>query len=179
MKNFKWMVGLFVLMSGAMLAEGVLPRDVILQRVERCRRFEHAQDRRDALDALKTRSGLSQDEWATMLFDVATNRSDRFILNDVGRYASTNHLSRLQAVVTNANFSSSFRLAAFRAFARADGYGERTASLVCNQSLKNNANRELSEHDLLLQVRSLMPTNEVTRGSFERCVRRMKEGNAR
>ena len=179
MKNFKWMVGLFALTSGMVLAEGALSRDVLLQRVERCRRFEHAQDRRDALDALKARSGLSQDEWATLLFDVATNRNDRFVLNDVGRYASTNHLSRLQTVFNNANFSSSFRLAAFRAFAKADGFGERTASLVCNQSLKNNARSELTEHDLLLQVRSLLPTNEVKRGSFERCVRRMKEGNAR
>ena len=77
MKNFKWMVGLFALTSGVVLAEGALSRDVLLQRVERCRRFEHAQDRLDALDALKARSGLSQDEWATLLFDVATNRNGR------------------------------------------------------------------------------------------------------
>lgn len=181
MKNSRWMVGLLALASGVVLADGALSRETLLQRVERCRQFEHAQDRREALDALKTRSGLSQDEWAAMLFDVATNRNDRFILNDVGRYASTNLLSRLQAVFTNANFNSSFRLAAFRAFAKADGFGERTASLVSKQSLKNKASTEISERDLLLQVRSLLPTNDAKCGSFERCVRsvREKEGSAR
>ena len=73
----KWMVGLFALTSGVVLAEGALSRDVLLQRVERCRRFEHAQDRRDALDALKARSGLSQDEWALTLSAGRTERAYR------------------------------------------------------------------------------------------------------
>lgn len=175
MKINGWIVGLLVLASGIALAESALSAGALRQRIEECARFEHAQDRREALDALKNGSGLSSDVWANMLFETATNRGDRFILNDVARYASTNQLQSLRAVFTNTTFNAAFRLAAFRVFSRVDGFGGRTVALIDEQAKKNETDDVISVRQLILQVRSLVSSNDVRRLSLEQDLRQKNE----
>ncbi len=166
-KKVRVVVMVAVLCGLHAVAEESCSRDVVVSAVERMSRLEHAQDRLEAMEAYRVRSGFSAEEWAGILFDIATNRNDRFVLQDMSRYASTNRLESLEAIVFDAERERSFRLAAFRVYALVDGFGERTSSLVARKSRAQNPDDQLSPRKLWLQINAMLPTNDVRRMSFE------------
>ena len=171
--------GLVILAASVAMADKVLTSEAVRTQIERCAQFEHAQDRREALDALRNRSGLTCEAWADVLFTVATNRNNRFILSDTARYASTNQLARYRLIASDASQSASFRQAAFRVYATIDGFGTNTVSLVDDMTQKRESNDGLSVRRLLLQAQSLLPTNDIRRTVFERRLQKLKTDGVR
>lgn len=161
----KMLIGIGVVVG--LLLGVVAASDDVRQALDRAGRFEHADDRRGALEAFRVRKGISREQWALNLFDAATNGNNRLLLQDLAGYATTNALPQLRRVVEDAGAERKFRMAAFRVYATVDGFGERTLSVVQARPAKTAAESDVTQFDLIRQLRLLLPTNDVRRTVIE------------
>lgn len=150
-----------------MVGDGTEPTNIV-ETVARAMGCEHADVRRYALEAIRRREGVSSNDMASVLFVVATNRMDKFALHELSRYATgTNHLDGLAALVADATLTDDFHVRAFQAFARIDGYGERTLGLVDEILAQNITLTNDEKYRIAFYLKRKVPSTSAYRGLFD------------
>ena len=141
-------------------------KDAVKAAIARTMAFEHAQDRVEAIEAVRLRAGIDKVQMADILLGVATNSNNRFAMRDFARYASTNQLAAVKGIVEDVGRPAAFRVAAFRAMSDIDGFGEMTLRLVGDIGEGKIAFTSHDREKLLAHVRLSLPTNDVRRTAF-------------
>lgn len=141
-------------------------KEAVKAAVARAMTFEHARDRVEAIEAVRLKAGMDENQIADVLLGVATNDNNRFAMRDFARYATTNQLAAVKGVIEDVGRPAAFRVAAFRAMSDIDGFGEMTLRIVDDIGEGKLAFAQHDREKMLTHIRLSLPTNDVRLAAF-------------